>query len=118
MNFNEFLNSDITIHYGGQEWTVKGRDFDASDLVDKYLSSGGVYADNVYKDGFFYLCVDIHWGDWKHEHLRADYLMGQIGYSLHHDVLTEENGSDCYSAIHYYVKSDIMDAIEKMREKM
>ena len=48
--------------------------------------------------------VDINWGDWKHEHLRCDYLMEQIGYISINSFVTEENGSDCYSAQHWYVR--------------
>lgn len=41
----------------------------------------------------------IPWGDWKHDHLRADYL---VPYTCTHVVVTEEDGSDCYSAVHFY----------------
>ena len=58
--------------------------------------------------GFSQLCVDISWGDWKHEHLHADYVIEEMlkekGYELFHSntSVTEEDGSDCYSAIHRY----------------
>jgi hypothetical protein len=48
--------------------------------------------------------VEIHWGDWKHEHLRLDWLMKENFSDLRsiNTQTTEEDGSDCYSAIHYY----------------
>lgn len=48
------------------------------------------------------VAVTITWGDWKHSHKRVDYLMGQIGFKLLGEKVTEEDGSDCYSSIHVY----------------
>jgi hypothetical protein len=47
--------------------------------------------------------IEISWGDWKHEHLHADYVMKQHGFLLKNEVVTEEDGDDCYSSIHYYL---------------
>ena len=49
------------------------------------------------------IAVEITRGDWKHDHLRMDYFM-QTAYDIRsiQTQTTEENGSDCYSAIHYY----------------
>ena len=49
------------------------------------------------------IVIDIVWGDWKHEHYYADYVMKQHGFLLKNEVVTEEDGSDCYSSIHYYL---------------
>ena len=46
--------------------------------------------------------IDIEWGDWKHEHGYADYIMSINGFDKITEKLTEEDGSDCYSSIHYY----------------
>lgn len=48
--------------------------------------------------------IEISWGDWKHSHAYTDYIMGQLGYKLDEEIVTEEDGSDCYSSIHYYSK--------------
>lgn len=48
------------------------------------------------------VCVEIEWGDWKHDHDRADYLMKWIGGVFIKKEVTAEDGSDCYSAKHYY----------------
>lgn len=59
------------------------------------------------------LCIDINHGDWKHEHWYADslvkkFFMGKgLGVEIEEDV-TLENGSDTYSACHYYEIDDIM----------
>lgn len=51
------------------------------------------------------ICVDIPWGDWKHSHMRADIqLMDKLGLECILKKVTEEDGSDCYSATHYYTK--------------
>ena len=50
---------------------------------------------------------DIHWGDWKHEHLRARWLLQELFEKLGIEAeidsyTTEEDDSDTYSA-HYNV---------------
>lgn len=50
--------------------------------------------------------ISISWGDWKHSHMFADNLMKKLGYVKEDEELTEEDGSDCYSSIHYYKKAD------------
>lgn len=46
--------------------------------------------------------VDITWGDWKHDHLWVDRQMAAIGLTKVNEILTEQDGSDCYSAIHIF----------------
>ena len=48
------------------------------------------------------LVAHIEWGDWKHDHRYLDYVMAELGYSVYKVDVTEEDGSDCYSALHYY----------------
>ena len=55
---------------------------------------------NSYDDGTYE--VVIEWGDWKHDHLYCDVIMKELGYELSLVTDTEENGSDCYSAIRTY----------------
>lgn len=51
--------------------------------------------------------VNISWGDWKHDHLWMKHFVGQFleskgfDYSIDSTV-TEEDGSDCYSANHTF----------------
>ena len=46
--------------------------------------------------------VVIEWGDWKHEHSYCDYIMRTHGFIKTDEQVTEEDGSDCYSSIHFY----------------
>lgn len=50
------------------------------------------------------VAVEIE-GDWKHDHLRTKWLMAEIGYKQVFETVTEEDGSDYYTAIHYFVKA-------------
>ena len=52
--------------------------------------------------------VEIHWGDWKHSHLRADWLMEQAGFEFCGENVTEEDGSDCYSAMRFYKFKEVL----------
>lgn len=46
--------------------------------------------------------VNVEWGDWKHDHFYLDYIMEHNGYSLKSMIVTEEDGSDCYSSVHLF----------------
>lgn len=42
-------------------------------------------------------------GDWKHDHARTDWLMEEkLGLVCQSKVVTKEDGSDYYTATHYY----------------
>lgn len=50
------------------------------------------------------LFIEIEWGDWKHGHARLDYLMrNYFNVVVLGSEVTEEDGSDTYSAIHKYI---------------
>ena len=70
-------------------------------LLNEYSISAYVNADYSLNT----LCIDIEWGDWKHDHLYLKYKMEQKGFVQIDEILTEENGSDCYSALHIYRKN-------------
>lgn len=48
------------------------------------------------------ICICIEWGDWKHSHAYANYIMRQHGFVKTDEQITEEDGDDAYSSIHYY----------------
>ena len=75
-----------------------------ADMVRKYLSDNHCYTDEVYTNGEGGVIVHIDWGDWKHDHGWCDTAMGYLGYACGGQIVTEENGSDCYSATHYFYK--------------
>jgi len=73
--------------------------------AERTLQKYGVYGDvEALMYGSKDFVVEIHWGDWKHEHKRCDWILGGMGYNLVSVDVTEDNGSDCYSALRYYRK--------------
>ena len=48
--------------------------------------------------------ISVVWGDWKHDHLCLNYVMRENGYILIDEKVTEEDGSDAYSAVHTFLK--------------
>ena len=52
-----------------------------------------------------FIAIAIEWGDWKHDHLFCDHLMKKMGYTKNTEHLTGQDGSDCYSSIHFYSKN-------------
>ena len=72
--------------------------------INKYLGENNFHHE-VYPYGLDMPVVEceIHWGDWKHDHLRLKWLMEEIGAHFITTRLDEENGSDCYSATHWFM---------------
>lgn len=75
--------------------------------VDKVLRENNVWATEVYRSFDYFgaetLVIEISWGDWKHDHLRAKWVVEDVlGLNVvsWNETVTEENGSDCYSATH------------------
>lgn len=80
-------------------------DMDDEGRAQKFLEDNGVYAEVYrYLHNMPVLVVDIQWGDWKHEHGWSETLMKYLGYREIGYKVTEEDGSDCYSAEHYFLK--------------
>ena len=84
---------------------------DEAQRVANYLATNGLYFEDVYMgcsgckgNEQDMVCVSISWGDWKHDHGYCDSLMEYIGYSCDDEIVDEENGSDTYSATHYYTE--------------
>lgn len=74
--------------------------------LNEYLRNNN-FSYGVYSD-FAFVKMEIHWGDWKHEHARVEYLVDQFCKengitSMHACDVTEADGSDTYSAIHTWV---------------
>jgi len=74
------------------------------DRIEKMLQKNGVFAD-VW-EVFPAIRVEIHRGDWKHEHARAKWLIQEAGGTLISSSVTDDDGSDCYSAIYDFVFFD------------
>lgn len=84
----------------------------ATDLLDKiekickYRKIDGdcfISSDNFDNDGIVEIGVDIHWGDWKHDHMHLDWAVQDVFDDVVvNEEVTEEDGSDTYSSTHYY----------------
>lgn len=77
--------------------------------IEKYLADNGFYFEDICKEeivGVPLYRISIRWGDWKHDHGWLDCLMGYIDYEAFNEIVTEENGSDCYSSEHIFVRRD------------
>lgn len=73
-------------------------------MIYKYLKDNGLYVDDIWDDGEN-IIISISWGDWKHDHLWLLDLMEYLGgYIYTGEYVTEEDGSDCYSAKHTFYK--------------
>lgn len=78
----------------------------SNELYDHFAELGAYY--EIWWDDNSIL-VEISWGDWKHDHLWCDYEVENFLKSKGHEVVshstevTDEDGSDSYSAIHNYI---------------
>jgi hypothetical protein len=72
-------------------------------LIDKTLTEDGHYCE-YWQDAnlpiVFYIRIN---GDWKHSHLRIDYLMKQIGLNRLGEKDVVDTESDWYESTHVYV---------------
>ena len=48
--------------------------------------------------------VYVNWGDWKHDHMLIEQVFKGLGARSLWTDITEEDGSDCYSAVHCFIK--------------
>lgn len=89
---------------------------EALDKVNKKFSEEhtGLFAEPTLKGNVATIRID--WGDWKHEHGYADYVMLQNEFVKVSEDVTEEDGSDCYSSIHTYVFNKVAAFFEKNRK--
>lgn len=71
--------------------------------IQKAFDDNDVYVSEI-DEAVKSIRLTINWGDWKHSHQAADEIMAELGYVLDDEIVTEENGSDCYSSYHYYSK--------------
>ena len=73
------------------------------EIIEKLASENHICCE-VYEEQSGVVAVEIRWGDWKHDHNRLDYLVRKLVPGLRNIVtdVTEEDGSDCYSAIHRF----------------
>lgn len=74
------------------------------ETIEEEFKKYNLFCD-VYND-YSGINIEISWGDWKHDHWCAKEVAGEVltrlGYKNYNitSCITEENGSDCYSAVH------------------
>jgi hypothetical protein len=74
--------------------------------IESYLKRNDMHPDSITgidSEGRL-VEIEINNGDWKHEHGRCRHLMAQAGYVRQDIEVTQEDGSDCFSAVHTYAK--------------
>ena len=81
---------------------------DLTQKLNEYLRENHCYQTVYAYDDNFYI-AEVTWGDWKHDHLRLEWLVREFaeknGYTrfIGNSVeVTEEDGSDTYSANHRF----------------
>ena len=95
-------------------------DKDASNMenAETLIGMTDIYNEIYEHNGRF--CIEINHGDWKHSHKFADVLMKTVfGVDCDLEETTYEDGSDNYSAIHYYTlpKESIFEKEKTVIEK-
>lgn len=77
---------------------------DNARAIEKIMDDNHIFGEIV-EDTDNVVAVEITWGDWKHEHARLRWLVLNEMQNVKscEEVTTEEDGSDCYSAIHRFV---------------
>lgn len=99
MKTAEILKIDNLEELGGNLEKMKER----AGEIELLLMENNIHVEEVGYNAFS-VFVEILWGDWKHEHLRVKYLISEKFSDCQsiHTQETETDGSDCYSAIHYF----------------
>ena len=84
------------------------------DIIQKHLRDNESDYSSIWIDNNGIVSILVEWGDWKHSHARLDYVMKHyLGYTLIKEQVTEEDGSDTYSSVHYYIKTELRKRIER-----
>ena len=72
------------------------------EVINKLLEDNNFWADTYPYHDLPVVCVEISKGDWKHDHWRCDEILEEAGFVKMSEKTIWENGSDCYSSIHYF----------------
>ena len=75
----------------------------AEDII-RALNDAGIGSFDLDENFDGTIRLEIHNGDWKHSHLYADEILGELGYAKDGESVTESFGEDFYSSIHSYSK--------------
>ena len=71
--------------------------------VRKKFAEENMYCE-IYEHENGCISIEIEWGDWKHDHIYLVNVMKENGYIRISNVITEENGTDAYTAEYLFTK--------------
>ena len=107
--FNGSCVYDARANEGKDEWLVTTEDMNCILRRELHETISNLFKQKEMPYTFFVsspntVIVDVEWGDWKHDHIRLKYEMEQLGFVQVSEEVTEDNGSDTYSAQHIYMR--------------
>lgn len=86
-----------------------------SDKVRKELEDNEIYAEVEFTLEPPGIMVEIYRGDWKRDHAATKYLIDKkFGLTCSRSETTEEDGTDCYSARHYFFLAPNYEQLPEM----
>lgn len=65
-------------------------------IKDIFATNGIIHEWWVQDDGN--VVVEVIWGDWRNDHMALDHVMTENNFALIERIITEEDGTDAYSA--------------------
>ena len=69
--------------------------------IERVMKENNCYYDwFIHNDGT--IEINVEWGDWKHGHRFLVYIMRKANYRHISEIVTEEDGSDTFSATHKF----------------
>lgn len=88
---------------------IRNKASEKSEEICKMLREHDIYAYVEQYDDLPVVEVSIDWGDWKHDHARAQWLISENikGVTYLNTKVTKDDGSDCYSAEHRYILDEV-----------
>ena len=98
--YSNSLSKDFSVNNCGFDEISYEDEIEVDNILMENKLHASVYVSKLENKLF----VEINWGDWKHEHLRCRYILENNGYVQINEQETEENGTDCYSSIHSFMK--------------
>ncbi len=76
--------------------------YEKMEKIDMLLNHYDIWAESYPHNDLPVICVEINKGDWKHDHWRCDMILEEEGFTKMGEKTTCDDGSDCYSSIHYF----------------
>lgn len=91
--------------------------YNAIDDVYRELKKYNLYPEIYQYRNLPVIEVDVQWGDWKHDHWAIKDTLEEMGFNFLKTDVTEDDGSDTYSAIHYFMIPDKYYSLTESKKK-